>query len=189
LHIAIRPLGALRLYENDVRELIKVVARDFKVGRAVLTYHDRGNEISRYSTDFMTDRGKPDELRFLRIVIQEPEAYGINRVVNVELNADGTNEVRTQGVQESWVMGKAEAVASFLRQGQKLFATTFRRSGLNIFKALLLAGVLVALPELPPFRRAIFLGLVLAIAWLVDWANARLIPNVLIHLSPRQPGL
>jgi hypothetical protein len=95
--------------------LIGFVGRDFSQGsRVVVTYYDRGNEISKYANEFMDDPSKPDELRYLKLVIQEPEAYGINRFVSVELTADGANEIRIQGVQESWVRGKAETVASFL---------------------------------------------------------------------------
>ena len=50
--------------------------------------------------------GRLGTLRYLKLLIQEPEAYGINRLAVVELNAAGANEVRVQGVQESWLWGK-----------------------------------------------------------------------------------
>jgi len=112
--------------------------------RVVVTYREGGNEVSKYSSDFLGG-ARPDELRYLRLIIQEPEAYGINRNVTVELNANGTNEVRTQGVQESWVVGKAETVKSWLRQRQKTIITTARHSGASVFNTLLFLSALAAL--------------------------------------------
>ncbi|MBI3703441.1 MAG: hypothetical protein HY244_06245 [Rhizobiales bacterium] len=132
LHMATRHVGAIRLYAEDVQELIGFLAKDFSQGRVIVTYRERGNEISRYASDPQSDLARLGELRYLKLLIQEPEAYGINRFALVELNASGVNEIRVQGVQESWVVGKAESVASLLRTHQKTLSTTFRTFGLNI---------------------------------------------------------
>ena len=181
-------LGAIRLYADDIQELIGFLSRDFSQGRVVVTYRERGNEISRYASDIKADLQKLGELRYLKLLIQEPEAYGINRVAIVELNAVGNNEVRVQGVQESWVVGKAESVSSMLRAHQKTLSTTFRSFGLNI-NGLLALGALVALPELSIGRRVIFVAVVAILTWLIAKAHSRFIPNVLIYLSPREPGI
>jgi hypothetical protein len=55
-------LGALRLYAEDVQELIGLLQRDFSQGRVVVTYHDRGNEISRYASDFEQEITRLGEL-------------------------------------------------------------------------------------------------------------------------------
>lgn len=188
IHTAIRTLGALRLYADELGELIGFVSRDFSQGRVIVTYHERGNEIVRYASDFLEDKSKPDELRYLKLVIQEPEAYGLNRIVTVELNANGTNEVRGQGVQEAWVIGKVETVAAVLRKHQKQLADKFRRSGVT-FTLALIALALVFLPELTFWRRAVFFIAVLLIAWIFNRLHARFIPNALIYLSPRQPSV
>jgi len=52
LHTATRPLGALRLYKDDVRGLIELLGRDFAVGRIVVTYPNRGSDVSKYVPDF-----------------------------------------------------------------------------------------------------------------------------------------
>jgi hypothetical protein len=167
-----------------------LVAKDFTpAARVILTYHDRGNETSRYANDLMNDPSRPDHLRYLRLAIQEPEAYGINRSVGVELRANGINEVRTQGVQESWVIGKAEAVKSWLLPRQKLLVSAFRWSGANVFNIFLFSAALVALPELTMWRRAAFLFVVWLLILGVTQANVRFLPNASIYLSPRQPGL
>ena len=96
----------------------------FAAPRVVVTYYERGNEISVYATQFQQDLDRLGELRFLKLWVQEAEAYGFNRSASIELNADGINEVRTQGVQESWVTGKAEALASRLRLNEKALVFT-----------------------------------------------------------------
>ena len=96
LHTATRRLGALRLYAEDVQELIGLLQRDFSQGRVVVTYHDRGNEISRYASDFEQEITRLGELRYLKLVIQEPDAYNINKVAVVELNATGSNDVESK---------------------------------------------------------------------------------------------
>jgi hypothetical protein len=186
LHSTTKTLGAVRLYTDDVRELIGL-NKDFSRGRVVVTYREHGNEISRYASDVNADLERLGELRYIKLTIQEPEAYGINRVAVVELNASGNNEVRVQGVQESWVIGKAEAVSSMLRTHQKALSTTVRSFGLNA-NGLIVIGALVALPELSIGRRAIFVLVVAVLIWLIAQAHSRFIPNVLIHLSPRKPG-
>lgn len=184
LHVATRTLGAIRLYADDVRELIGFLSKDFGQGRVVVTYRERGSEISRYASDLINELGRLGELRYLKLQIQEPEAYGINRFCSVELNASGTNDVRVQGVQESWVIGKAETISSFLKTRQKTLATTFRSFGLNI-NGFLVLGTMVALPELSISRRAIFVATIAILAWVISKSHSRFIPNALIYLSPR----
>lgn len=184
LHSATRQLGALRLYPEDIRELVGLVTRDFSQGRVIVTYRERGNEISKYAVDFESNMQRLGDLRFLKLFIQEHEAYGINRSVLIELHADGQNEVRVQGVQESWVIGKAEAIASHLRQRQKPLATTFRKFGLNI-NGLLAVGALLLLPELSLSRRVIFAVAVVLILATIAYLHSRFIPNVLIHAGTR----
>jgi hypothetical protein len=186
-HTAVRAIGAVRLFAEDVRELIGFLSRDFSQGRVVVTYHEGGNEITRYATDFENDLAKLGELRYLKLVIQEPEAYGINKLALIELNAMGANEVRTQGVQESWVIGKAEALASKVRLSQKSLSTTFRKFGLNL-NGILALFALAAVPELSFWRRMIFLLFVALVAWAVTQLHARFIPNCLISLSARRPS-
>ncbi|MGH6804784.1 MAG: hypothetical protein ACREC3_15675 [Methyloceanibacter sp.] len=187
LHTATRTLSALRLHVDDVKELIGYLGRDFNQGQVVVTYRDRGNEISRFAHDFSKDLPRDEQLRYFKLVIQEPEARGLNKFVSIELDADGENRVIVQGLQESWVVGKAESIASFLRRHQKGLASTFRRAGLNI-NSILLVITLVLLPELPLWRRAAFLVSVLLISWAFNALHARYIPNALVSLSTKSAG-
>ncbi len=64
IHTATRVVGAIRLYADDVQELIVFLGKDFAQGRVIVTYRERGNEISRYASDLIKDDVKPGELRY-----------------------------------------------------------------------------------------------------------------------------
>jgi len=187
LHTATRIVGAVRLYPGDVKDLIEAIRKDFTVGQVIANYHENGNERSKYAADFEREFGRLKELRYLRLHVQEPEAHGLSRVATIELTASGANTIRVQGIQESWVIGKAEALMLELRKYQKFFPTTFNKFGLNL-NTLLAAAALIALPELSLGRRALFFLAVAAVIAINVQIHAKLIPNALIYLSAPQPG-
>jgi hypothetical protein len=176
----------VRLYADDVRNLVGFVARDFTNRRVIVSYYQRGNEVSRYSDDFEKDIEQLGELTYIRLALHEPEAYGIKRLVTVTLNANGVNEVRVQGVQESWVTGKAEALASELRRYQQTLASNVRRWGLNINNVWALIAIAL-LPDLTLRNRIIFLGIVWLLNTFIASLHTRYIPNAVIYLSPKRP--
>jgi hypothetical protein len=188
LHTALRTVGAIRLYADDVKQLISAISKDFTVAQVIANYHENGNERSKYATDFEAEFARLKELRFLRLHVQEPEAaHNLVRMATIELNASGANTVRVQGIQESWVIGKAESLTMELRKFQKFFPTAFNKYGLN-FNTLLLLGALVLIPELPWGRRTLFVGVVAGVIAVNIFIHARFIPNALIYLSARQPS-
>lgn len=182
------PLGALRLFAKDVWSLAAFIKKDFVVGRLIATYSVRGNEVSRYFEDFEHEAPSLGELRRIKLMIQEPDAHGINKVVTVDIDAAATNEVRVQGVNESWVVGKAEALARTLRRHEKGFVTTYRKFGLTL-NQLIFFAMLVFIPAIASIQsRALFVGVVAALmAGLVHLHN-RYIPNALLYLSAREPS-
>lgn len=129
IYTATRLTGAVRLHGDDVWQLISFLATDFSRSRVAVTYNERGSQVSKYAADFEAEKDRLTDIKYLKLAISEPEAYGINRFASVELNANGENEVRTQGIQESWVIGKAEALASLLRTHEKFLVTSVRNSG------------------------------------------------------------
>jgi hypothetical protein len=188
LHSAVRTFGAVRLYADDVRELIAFLKRDFNQGRIVVTFRERGNEISKYANEFENDIARLGVLRYLKLQIQEPEAYGINRLTIIELNATGSNEIRVQGIQESWVIGKAEALSAVLREREKFLSTTLNKYGLNANGFLFIAA-LILLPELSIPRRFIFMIFVFIMIAGITYLHSWFIPNALIRLSAAKPTL
>lgn len=189
LYTANITLGAVRLSTEAVDELVEFVRREFIVGRPILTYVVRGNEVTKYYEDFKADVDVPSELRYLKLTIQELEAHGINRVVVVELSTHGENVVRVQGINESWVVGKAEATARVLRGYEKTLVTTYKKFGLSLNHTIFLV-MLVAMPSILSFRdRSIFAAVIVALLNGLYWLHQRFIPNALVSLHKERPSL
>lgn len=189
LYTASRTVGALRIYPEDLRVLTDSLRKDFPQGRIVATYHEPGNPypVSKYWSDFEQAYSRLDKLLYLKLVVQQHEAHGINRYAMIELSATGKNQVLVQGIQEPWVRGKSEEIVSLLGLSEKSFSTTVRRYGLNLNGALLI-GALVFLPELSLERRAVFLLFVVIAIGTIAKMHERYIPNVMIILSKVKPN-
>jgi hypothetical protein len=184
-----RQLGAVRLYAEDVQSLVGQLMREFTATRAIVSYYDNGNEKNVYSGDFGTILQQLPEQRYLKLSVQEPDLYGINRSAIVELNANGENVVRVQGVQESWVIGKAQTLHDHVRSFQKKIATQFRRFGLNINIIINLVA-LAALPGLPSFwERVIFVLSVALVQFGLAFFHRRYVPNFILYPAVRRRTL
>lgn len=106
----------------------------------------------------------------------------------VELRAYGENEIRVQGVQESWVIGKAEMLAAILRRHQSTLVTTYKRFGLNLNQFVFI-GMLVVMPSIATWEhRAFFAAAVFALLIFMLWLHARFIPNASIKMTVAKPS-
>lgn len=181
------PLGAVRLYAKDLWKLTQFIGRDFLKGRMVVTYAARGNEVAKYLEDFRKEAGALGELRQLRLTIQEPVAHGINKVVVVDLNSRGKNEIRVQGIDESWVIGKAESTARVLRAWERSLVTTYKKFGLTLNQTIFLA-MLVLIPAIVSlWQRAVFVVVVVLLLAALFQLHSRFIPNSVLYLGEQEP--
>jgi hypothetical protein len=180
-------LGAVRLYAKDLWELAQFIKRDFVVGRMVVTYSIRGNEVTKYLEDFQKEAAALGELRRIKLTIQEPDAHGINKVVVVELNSAGQNEIRVQGINESWVVGKAEAIARTLRAFEKGLVTTYKKFGLTLNQIIFLT-MLVLIPAIVSlWQRAVFVVFVVLLLQALFRLHSRFIPSAALYLCEQEP--
>ena len=177
-------LSAVRLYANDVSDLLRYAAEEFLSPRPVVAYRVRGNEVAKYATDFIQEFSTIGDLEFyFKLTIQEPDSHSINRVVIIELNAKGTNEITVQGTRESWVVGRSEALASFFRNYEKKLVTTYNKYGLGINSIIFLA-MLVVIPEIQSvIGRAVLVSSITLLLVCLHWFHARFIPNTYILLD------
>jgi len=153
----------------------------------VVTYAVRGNEVTKYLEDFQKEATALGELRRIKLTIQEPEAHGINKVVIVDLNALGQNDIRVQGINESWVVGKAEAVARMLRVFEKGLVTTYKKFGLTLNQIIFLA-MLILIPAIDSlWQRAAFVAFVVLLLGILFWLHGRFIPSVALYFGEREP--
>lgn len=188
LNTATRSLGAIRLYADDVPSLIAHLVKEFSEKRAVVSYIDHGNEKNVYSTDFTSILDTLPQQSYLKMTVQEPELYGLNRGATIELTAHGENTIRVQSVQEAWTIGKAEAISRHMAGYQRKLATQFRKFGLTV-NLLITVAVLAALPGLPTFwQRLAFCGCGFAVQALVAQFHRRYVPNFLLLPAQKKPG-
>ena len=180
-------IGAVRLYKPDLRKLLEAIARDFVQGKPTVTYTDRGTQVTKFADAFLQeDPAHP--LKSLKISIQEPERSGVTKLVNVDLLEGVGSQVRTSGSNESWVIGRAQALRSVIEVHQNKLVSLYRRYGLTI-NVLIFLLLLVAVPEITDWReRAGFVAAVYALLISLTWAYNRLVPNTLVFASDRKPG-
>lgn len=188
IHTKYVQLGSIRLFATDIEHLLNNIKKDFSIGRLIVTYSVHGTgEITDYAENLLKDKTLKN-LTYLKVNIQEPEAYGINRGVTLELRAHGSNDIRVQGVQESWVIGKAESLAAFLRTHESTFVTAYKKFGLNL-NQLIFFAMLVLMPGIGTIEnRGIFAFSVLALLSSLMWVHSKFIPNALISVSDKTPS-
>lgn len=182
------PIGSVRLFKKDIKSLFNVIEKDFTEGRLIVTYMQRGNEVTRYATDFLASIEIIEEIRSLKIFIQEPEAAGINRMVNVDLFEKTDSAIRVSGINESWVVGKAESINKEISKFQNRVITNYRKYGLNLNQIIFFL-MLVLIPEILTWpKRLLFVGAVYALLVTLFGVHAKLIPNTVILAENKPPG-
>lgn len=181
-------LGSVSLYEKDVLALIAELKKDFQGARLIATYSTGLGESTKYVENFTQEFERLNSLTYLKLQIQEPEAHGINRVAIVELRAFGSNEVRVQGINESWVIGRASALENFLKGFGNVVITGYKKFGLNL-NGLIFIGMLVAIPEINSILdRIVFMAAVFGMLALLLALHSRFIPNATIKLAGPVPS-
>ena len=170
-------LGSVRLFKDDILHLVSFIKKDFSTGRVIVTYTQRGSELTKYADDFFNQLDGIEQLNYIKLVIQEPEAYGINRVIVIELVANGTSEIRVSGINESWVLGKAESIYQTIKPKENSLVTTYRKYGL------------IVLPEMADWKdRGVFVIVVFALLNFLLFIHNKFIPNTAIYLEQTKPG-
>ena len=181
-------VGAVQLYEEDFSELVQAIQKDFAIGRVIVSYKSGGVENTQYLHEFEKLAPNLGKLQYLKVFIQEPEAYGINKLALIELDSQGRNNVMVQGVHESWVVGKAETLTRRLRRYEKNFVTTIKKWGFGLNQAVLIAALVFLLELGSLWTRGIFAAVGVTLWLLIMWAHKRFLPNVLVSMKPRKPG-
>ena len=182
-----RNIGTVRLYADDVGSLLKEISKDFGQNRVVISYPDKGSQKNVYSDQFESELESLPEIRYLKISMQEPELYGINRMAMLELSAWGENMITVQSVQESWAIGKAEALSKYVEKFQRKIATQYRKRGLGMNAILALFG-LAALPGLPSFtQRLLFVWAGFAILSALAYFHREFVPNFVLYPANDKP--
>lgn len=189
VHNKYKQVGSIRLFLEDIKLLFEQIKQDFSAtSKLIVTYNIHGNEVTKYSDDFLKDIRSLNKFAYFKINIQEIEAYGINRAVVVELRAHGSNDIRIQGVQESWVIGKAEKLAIFLKQYESAPVTTYKKYG-PLLNQMIFWSMLVIMPSIASWQDRIGFALsIVIILQFLFWFHSKFIPNASISVSEKKPN-
>ena len=182
-------LGAIRLYLDDLQNLLNEIKKDFTIGRIIVTYGAYGHETMKFSEEFLQDAANLVTLHQLKIDIQEPSGvYGISKMVMVNFGIANANEVRVQGPQEAWVIGKAEKLAASLKPCQNSLITSYKKFGLNL-NSIIFFVMLILMPGISMLKdRAIFAVMVFALLYLLLQLHKHFIPIATIKTTDEKLG-
>lgn len=182
-------LGSVRLFREDLIKIISFIQKDFLQARVIATCNLRGSQVTKYASDLLSDVDGIDELSYLKLTIQEPEAHGINKVIVIEFSEFGTSEVRVSGINESWVIGKAQSISLQIKPNQNNLITSYRKHGLNFNGAIFLL-MLITIPEFVNWvDRSIFVFTVLLLLIILLTIHNKFIPNSVVYLTQKTPGI
>ncbi|MFK0690901.1 hypothetical protein ACFX5Q_22255 [Mesorhizobium sp. IMUNJ 23033] len=186
VHTETRKLGAIRLYRSDFNEIVSAIRKDFKVGQLFVTFSDRKTRQTMALDQFIDASKNLSTIRYLRLNVQERETEFINRVVVVELDADGENAILVQGGQESWARGEADFLKSVVDRGMTRTITSIKRFGLNVNGVMFVVGI-AALPDLTFTKRLLFLAVLFALIGAIFTLHKALISNAAVFMNEERP--
>jgi hypothetical protein len=119
-------------------------------------------------------------LKWLKLNVQTA-ASGLLKIVTIDLG-QSYNRITTQGPDESWVLGEAEATSSFLRRRESKISTTLGKYRVNLNQVVGLIA-LIAMPDLPFMARLIFALSVISLLLIASKIQNSLIPNLTVNLQ------
>lgn len=184
-HIARYDFGAIEIDQQQAAEIGDIIRQEFP---AVIVTVVAGTEQARYLDDFKRTRFSADKAQIIKIHASKNDGAGFNQTVTVEFGPQ-VNSVITQGANEAWVLGKLETLKRELKGFERTYVTNFKRWGIGINQFMLLAAV-VFLPSMSGLRdRAILMGAVLALAFVVNWTHSRYFPFAAIYLREKKRSL
>lgn len=106
----------------------------------------------------------------------------------IELNAFGNNEVRGQGIHESWVIGKTEGTAALLKRHERVVITKYKKFGLGLNQIIFLA-MLIVMPDIDNWKdRTWFVMIVFILLACMYQVHARFIPNASVQMGVLNPS-
>lgn len=180
-------VGSIRLLRPELERLIQVISQDFTQGQVVVTYLERGVQVTKFAEAFL--RNAPNgPLKALKISVQEVEVAGLNKSINIDLVEDGMSLITSSSPNESWVIGKGEMIRSVLKGHENKLVSWYRKYGLTLNNIIFLV-LLVVTPGITHLgSRAALVSSVVILLIVLSQIYARLIPNTLIFVSTKQPS-
>src|SRR5690606_19709052 len=124
---------------------------------------------------------------WIKLNVQDAGEGGFFKSLTLDLG-QSFNRVTTQGPDETWVLGEAEATASMLRAKQSRLSTAIGKYRVNV-NQLIFVAALVAMPDLALRDRAIFMSSVITLILLANKLTQTLVPNFALDLRGARPSI
>lgn len=161
------PLGAITLYRNDLARLIAELESFVPEGASTIIRATEGGQvIIQTAADYLARGDLPDVLKHISISREEAVTAGFKKIVTVNLDDSGGNNIVVSSPDELWTSAVSQRVAGFMRQFTSVFTGFLRKHGLD-FNAILLAIVVVALPDYSLNERIVIFAALIIIALLI----------------------
>ncbi len=181
-----RELGTIRPTLKELKRVISTMQEETNNSAVVVSYGEDHRMETVLSQHFLDDDQKPSVLGKINLQVRSVQPNSLQRVISVELDADGVNQVRVEGPEQVWVNGVMDAIYSPLKATESRALTWVRRHGLVINQLLFLAA-LVWLPEVEVWEnRAVVLALFIGAMFTIAQVHKRVIPNTKVMLSQNE---
>lgn len=181
-------IGSLSIFSEDIRSLVHEMEKDFTSPRSVVTFSSGKGETTKFFADFEIDLAAAHTLTYLQIQVQEAQPRSPGKVVVVEFRRHGLNEIRAQGPNESWVIGRVESLLIRLKQRRNLLVSGYKRVG-GWFGQILFYSMIVFIVGLESWeQRAVIALLAFAILTAFNWVHTKIVPNAVMRLGLVRPG-
>lgn len=187
LHTARYDFGAVVVDREKIISIADAIQQNFNTNKIVVTFI-KGNQQSQFLPDFKKQNFNSDLTTFIRLSAREPENDVITRVIQVEFGPQ-VNFVKTEGGNQSWVLGTLENLKNYIRPLERGYTTKLKKYGFIIL-TLLTPIAIVVFPSIKSlWNRAILMTAILAITGIIIWLHNRYLPpNATIYLGQKPEG-
>ena len=176
-------LGAVTLYRSDLERLLAELRSFVPEPATTFIRATEGGQVIVYQADAYLARGdKPDLLKDMTIVREEIVSSGFKKIVTINLNNTGENNIVVSSPDELWTAAVAQRVDGFMRQFTSVFTGMLRKHGLNV-NSLILLSVLIVMPDYH-IRTRLLIGAGAVLIILLIAGSHKYIPFARVYLDP-----
>lgn len=174
--------GPIDINKDQILRLGQSILKDFPTSRMIVTVTLDTEQVT-YLENFRDIEFEHKHASIIKLLVQTPEAGGLNRVLSLEFGPY-ENSAYVQSGDESWAMGRIERLRREVKPYERNYFIGSSLFGIRL-RDLLILVMLVFLPEVNPWLNRFFYVLLFVGALLVlDATHSRLVPNASIDLRP-----
>jgi len=133
-----------------------------------------------FAESFLNNSDSSKTLNSLKIGISEPDYGNLNKITQINLGIFNKNEIRIEGANEAWVIGKAEKLAVIMKNLENSTANIVKKYLPTFYKSIFIAMIIIA-PSIGSLKnRALFVIMIFFALWMSEKINKKLFPIALL---------